>query len=276
MDRKQKEALIIALAEKGETYREITKKAGVSPNTIKAVLNKAGLDQNTSISSRAFELYVKQRNPLQVAIELDLKAEDAIRYYREYFILLGITEFTRVYIQVKDNPWPFINLVKLAQNSGISDNEVLTLLNIANGYLPRIRLEYDRLQQQKNSMKAELQNTVRTYQDFCDRNLRLYRREHELQHSISELEAKKFELQKVITELQDHASSLLRERNTNSNILDLEVKQMEEVISMNDVLIPSPDMANNYQQNENEMIHYHLQVEPSLPRALIFDTKDLT
>ena len=43
MDRKQKEALVLALAEKGKTYREITKEAGVSPNTIKAVLNKAGL-----------------------------------------------------------------------------------------------------------------------------------------------------------------------------------------------------------------------------------------
>lgn len=37
MDRKQKEALVKALLEKGETYREITKKAGVSPNTIKAI-----------------------------------------------------------------------------------------------------------------------------------------------------------------------------------------------------------------------------------------------
>jgi predicted transcriptional regulator len=35
MDRKQKEALIIAFAEKGRTYREIAKEAGVSPNTIK-------------------------------------------------------------------------------------------------------------------------------------------------------------------------------------------------------------------------------------------------
>ena len=51
MNGKQKEALIIALAEKGKTYREITKEAGVSPNTIKAVLNRAGLDQTTSISS---------------------------------------------------------------------------------------------------------------------------------------------------------------------------------------------------------------------------------
>ena len=51
MDRKQKEALVIALSGKGKTYREITKEAGVSPNTIKAILNKAGLDQTTSISS---------------------------------------------------------------------------------------------------------------------------------------------------------------------------------------------------------------------------------
>ena len=65
MDKKQKEALIVALAEKGETYREITKRAGVSPNTIKAVLNRAGLDETTSISSRAFELYVQQKTPVR-------------------------------------------------------------------------------------------------------------------------------------------------------------------------------------------------------------------
>ena len=51
MDKKQKEALVISMLEKGETYREITKRAGVSPNTVKAVANKMGLDQNTSISS---------------------------------------------------------------------------------------------------------------------------------------------------------------------------------------------------------------------------------
>ena len=45
-----------------------------------------------------------------------------------------------------------------------------------------------------NSWKAELSNTVRTYQDFCDRNLKLKKREDELQLSINELEAKKAEL----------------------------------------------------------------------------------
>jgi hypothetical protein len=104
MDRKQKEALVLSLAEKGKTYREITKEAGVSPNTIKAVLNKAGLDQNTSISSRVFELYSQQMTPVQVAITLGLKSEEAIRSHQEYIMLLGLTEFTKVYIQIKDNP----------------------------------------------------------------------------------------------------------------------------------------------------------------------------
>jgi predicted transcriptional regulator len=173
MDRKQKEALVLALAEKGKTYREITKEVGVSPNTIKAVLNKAGLDQTASISSRAFELYIQQKTPIEVAIALNLEAKEAIRFHQEYIMLLGLTEFTKVYIQIKDNPWPYVNFVKLVQNSGMGDGEVAELLKIANGYLPRVRLEYDRHKAELNSLKAEITNSVRIYQDFCDRNVAL-------------------------------------------------------------------------------------------------------
>src|ERR671919_1187325 len=154
MNKKQKEALVLALAEKGETYREITKKAGVSPNTIKAVLNRAGLDESTSISSRAFELYVQQKTLIEVAIALNLEAEKAIQYYREYFMLLGITEFTRVYLQVKNNPMGFVQLFELSQKLGMGDSEVAELLKIANGYLPRIRLEYDRLREENSALEA--------------------------------------------------------------------------------------------------------------------------
>ncbi len=78
-----------------------------------------------------------------MVITLGLKSEEALRYHQEYFMILGCTEFTRVYLQIKDNPWAYVNLVKLAQNSGMSDNEVEELLKIAKGYLPRVKLEYD-------------------------------------------------------------------------------------------------------------------------------------
>ena len=73
-----------------------------------------------------------------------------------------------------------MNLVKLTQNAGIGDGEVVELLKIANGYLPRVRLEYDRLKEEKssleaelNSWKAELSNIARTYQQFVRSKYRI-------------------------------------------------------------------------------------------------------
>lgn len=131
MDKKQKEALVLALAEKGETYREIAKNAGVSPNTIKAVLNRAGLDESTSIHSRAFELFSESKTPLEVAITLNLEAEKAIQYHQQYLMLLGCTEFTKVYPQIKENPWPYVNLVNQSLEKQMGDVEVVELLKIA-------------------------------------------------------------------------------------------------------------------------------------------------
>ena len=246
MDKKQKEALVLAMLEKGESYRDIAQTAKVSPNTIKMLANRAGLDETTSISSRTFELYVQQKTPVEVAIALNLEAEKAINYYHQYFMLLGITEFTKAYLQVKDNPFPFVDLVKLAQNSGMKDGEVVELLKIANGYLPRVRLEYDRLKDEKSSLKAEINswkveisNAVRIYQQFCDRNIVLKKREDELQHSINELEAKKTELQDETT--NDSNQHVAEFQKTNA---DLKVEQEIDML-MNDLSTPSPNIANS-------------------------------
>jgi hypothetical protein len=270
MDKKQKEAVVLAMLEKGESYRNIAQKAKVSLNTIKAISNRAGLDETTSLSSRAFELYVQQKTPLEVAIELNIEADKAIHYYHEYFKLLGITEFTRVYLEIKDNPLAFVNHFKLCQNARMGEDEVIELLKIANGYLPRIRLEYDRLREEKCSLqaelnlsKAELNNIARTYQQFVDRNVALKRREDELQLNVNELEAKEDELQKRFKE----SLSQLQENDD----VNLEVKE-EEVISMINVLTQQPNMAIDYHPTENDRHRYPGE---SSSRTIIFDTKDL-
>jgi len=274
MDKRQKEALVLALAEKGKTYREITREAGVSPNTIKAVLSKAGLDQNTSLASRVFEFYSQQKtpSPLEAAIKLGLESDKAIRYYQEYFMLLGCTEFTKVYPLIKDNPIPFVNLVKLVLNSGMGDGEVVELLKIANGYLPLVRLDSDRAKAELNSWKAELNNAVQIYQQFVDSNIVLKRREGELLLSISKLEARERELLKTTTEFQQNRSMLM-ENTTDIANLNSEVKH-EIIMSTNDVLIPPLDTAVNCHPYENEKPGYRFQNE-SLYGKIIFDTKDL-
>jgi chromosome segregation ATPase len=149
-------------------------------------------------------------------------------------MLLGCTEFTKIYLQIKDNPWPFVNLFKLVQNSGMSGGEVVEILKIANEHLPRVRLEYDRVKAELNSKKSELSNTVQIYQQFVDRNIALINREDKLLLNIGELEARESVLQKTTTELQRHISELQHEYNNN---LNLEITQ--EDFSSNDVLIPS-------------------------------------
>ena len=86
---------------------------------------------------------------------------------------------------------------------------------IANRYLPRDRLEYDRFREGNreleagvNSWKAAINNEVRVYQDFCDRNLALKNREDALQRNVDESEAKKAELEKTTTELQQQLTEL--------------------------------------------------------------------
>jgi transposase len=50
MDKKQKEALVIAMLEKGESYRNIAQKAKVSPSTIKAISNRTGSTSRSKIT----------------------------------------------------------------------------------------------------------------------------------------------------------------------------------------------------------------------------------
>jgi hypothetical protein len=173
------------------------------------------------------ELFSEGKTPLQVAITLNLEAKEAISYHQEYYMLLGCTEFTKVYHQIKDNPWPYVNLVQITQNARMSDCEVMELLKISNGYLPRVRLEYDRLKAEINSLKAEKHNSVRIYQQFCDRNLEMNKRINELQPSISELERKETRLNESLSEFE--------ESDVDKENFNLEVKE-EEIISMINVL----------------------------------------
>ena len=118
-----------------------------------------------------------------------------------------------------------------------------------------------------NSFKAEINNSVRTYQDFCNRNLEMNNRINELQLIVDELETKRTELEKTATESNQDVGEF---HETGSD------QEMEQEISMlmNELSTPPPNIANSYHENKTEISHYHSQVESS-PRTLILDTKDL-
>lgn len=97
---------------------------------------------------------------------------------------------------------------------------------------------YRKVQQKEITIGRTTNNIARTYQQFCDRNLGLRRREDELQRTIDELEAKKTKLNESLSEFE--------ESNMDKENFNLEVKQEEDVISMINVLTQHPNMTVDY------------------------------
>ncbi len=132
---------------------------------------------------------------------LNLEAEKAIQYHQQYFMLLGCTEFTKVYLQIKDNPWAYVNFVKLAQNSGIGDGEILKLLEISKDH-PSATSKYEKLKADTNLLENEISNLAKDRQRLSDGNENLRKTENQLQLSIKEMQAKiaRLDLQRERTE----------------------------------------------------------------------------
>lgn len=120
LNRQETEDLIVDLYYKQKkTFREIQKIVRKSPRDIRNILNKVEPGRSSlSESSQAYKMFTEGMTPIHVAIVLGLEADRAIHLHQEYYKLLGCTEFTKVYPQIKDNPWPYVNLVKQAQNAG--------------------------------------------------------------------------------------------------------------------------------------------------------------
>ena len=126
-------------------------------------------------------------------------------------MLLGCTEFTKVYLQIKDNPWAYVNFVKLALNSGMSDNEIEELLKIAKGHLPRVRLEYDRLKAELDSLEDEKSNSTEDCHRLCNEISGMKITVDQLQLTIrkskeekAKLELQKIRLQNFVNDFQDN------------------------------------------------------------------------
>ena len=113
------------------------------------------------------------------------------------------------------------------QSGQTSEGEVLELLKIANGYLPRIRLEYDRVKEEINLSKAELNSWEAELNNMTlDRNIALKKREDELQRNIDEMENKKAKLQKIINGSKQRLAEP-QGNNAYNDSLNLEIIQEE-------------------------------------------------
>jgi predicted transcriptional regulator len=215
LTRRAKEMLVLDLYyNQDKTYRQIAKEAKICPRDIKTIIDnkekETELIQSTSISSQAFNLFLQEKTPIQVAITLNLKEPEVHDLYRQYLSLQQLHGLYQVYEKIKDGIGPFVELYRLIEAADMDLKHVMRLLEIANNELPKVEQMHKNLlsdvinlnQKKRDTESAifRLNGDLIYFRNSADHQ----RLECEKQESEKrDLYLKKIRLETVIKELQD-------------------------------------------------------------------------
>jgi DNA repair ATPase RecN len=103
------------------------------------------------------------KSPVEVAIELNIRAPEAIILQREYWDLVGLYDLNQLYEGIKSNILYIANLWNAVKASGMQIPHVLPVLNTSNNHLPNVEQRYSLLKQEVESLqerKRDLSNQV--------------------------------------------------------------------------------------------------------------------
>jgi hypothetical protein len=174
LTRLEKEKLVLDLHNQGKGTREIAQEVKMSFGQIGVILKRAAQQrefgqvqvERTSISTQPYRLFSEGKTALQVTIDLQIKADEAIEYQKEYWKLRQFDSLSQLYEELKDNIWPLVNLYRLSRANGMDNHHIINLLKIANNDLPSVQQKFEQLSKDVISLELEKQNSTRICQDL--------------------------------------------------------------------------------------------------------------
>ena len=122
-----------------KTYAEIAEIERISPRDIHAIIREEETrrqkyqhqQKQEEISSKAYELFSGGKNPVEVAIALNLREPDATKYYREYWQLKRLDKLYSTYNELGDEGIrDFLKLYKLVKKERMGIEQVVKILQL--------------------------------------------------------------------------------------------------------------------------------------------------
>ena len=116
LTRKEKENLVIKLAEAGKTTRDIAQVAHVSLKDIGTILRRyTGEEEESpyrekglSTCSRAFKLFKEGKSLVDIAIALDMETDEVLGMYSDYLRLLNLQKLMTLYREMGDEDFSLL------------------------------------------------------------------------------------------------------------------------------------------------------------------------
>jgi transposase len=148
---KEKEKQVIKLDEEGKTTREIAKEVHISLKYIGKIIRKeTGADtdgytkrvkkekekevekqkwlKSRSPYAKAFQMFKERRTLADVTIELDIKSDSVLDFYKYYLRLVRTNDFMIIYNELKNDLPIFIHLHRQIKNEKITKQDITDLL----------------------------------------------------------------------------------------------------------------------------------------------------
>jgi transposase len=165
----RKKQVIDLYYNQGKTTREIAKIERMSIRDISAILKEEesrrqkykDQQRQEEVSSKAYDLFSKDKTPVRVAIELNLRASKVSKLHREYWKLKGLDKLNTIHKETNGNTWPLWKLYQeLIKKRGMSITQVVNVVEIAIYRLPHMENLYKQVKDEVNKLQYARQSLV--------------------------------------------------------------------------------------------------------------------
>jgi hypothetical protein len=192
LSKKEKEKLVIKMANEGKTTREIAKAVHISLKDIGQIIRKVTGDDDESPAEKenkeqnkqnrmkslshyaqAFQMFKEGKSLVDVAIEIDQESITVLNYYKDYLRLTRMKNLVILYDELKDDFPLLIHLYRRIKKEGLNKQDITKLLENQNKLVELdecVNLYNDRIQEQisqKVGLEKEI-NRLRTKRDNYD------------------------------------------------------------------------------------------------------------
>ena len=163
LNQHQKKALVIQLYEQGKTRRQIAEVVHMSFKDIADVIKKhTGEDSDSadksekSKTARAFELFLKGKQSVEIAIELDMSADEVEELQIQYWRLSKLDQLEALYHEAKYSLSLLLQIFKILKDKRImKDKDICDLIDLAYYGLPALRNRHEDLLIQVTTLQGE-------------------------------------------------------------------------------------------------------------------------
>jgi hypothetical protein len=175
MNREEKEQYIIRLYNEGRSTREIAELVHMSFRDIGAITKKVKSQadrerdqleddiRSKSKDTQAIKLFSELKTPVEVAIALDLPADQVQAIYLKYWKLDGMYRLAEIFDEAKYDLHDLLQLHKIAKDRGMEKQDIINTLEFVKYNQLRTlqdkvksrRNEIDRLEQEKTKARSE-------------------------------------------------------------------------------------------------------------------------